>query len=242
MSITQTIRNVVQQKKPGTLLFFEEFLDPEQPQGLATAKALSRLHQEKRLERITKGIYYKPESSRFGPLPPSEQEVLQRLLQVQKVNLSYLTGNNIYTKMGLTTQLAREWVIATDKPRSALKIGPTRVRFIKSRVNKPVEDTRMLQILDAITDIQHIFAASIPQSCQTLSKMLAQFSPQERSAWTQLALAYPPRTRALAGLFLEHLKEIDLSQVLYQSLNPLTTFQLDLPPELSTKKHVWRFK
>ncbi|MGV2480368.1 UNVERIFIED_CONTAM: hypothetical protein IGO34_26570, partial [Salmonella enterica subsp. enterica serovar Weltevreden] len=101
------------------------------------------------LKRLGKGLYYKPEQTQFGAVQPDARVVLNQLLALQKNRISYLTGNNVFNALGLTTQLSKDYVIATDRPRSPLRIGVTRILFVKSRVSEAVADPLPLQMLDA---------------------------------------------------------------------------------------------
>jgi len=54
---------------------------PETQSNQAYFKALSRLVQSGKLVRLEKGKYYKPKTTRFGPIRPSESEIIKALTQ-----------------------------------------------------------------------------------------------------------------------------------------------------------------
>lgn len=238
MAVFQQVRENVAKQAPGALLAFHDF-DIPRSQTSALAKCLSLLHQQGVLRRLAKGLYYKPAMGVLGEIPPSYDQILAKLLSLYKRELSYLTGINIYRQMGLTTQVSKEFVIASDKPRSPVKIGMTEVRFVQSRVRRKVADVSLLQLLDAIWDIKQIPASDPEQSSRLLLERVRALNPLQRQALTEYALDYPPLTRALAGLFLLTVGEEALAATLKETLNPLTTFQIVLDPVLFPKQRFW---
>lgn len=168
MIIYQQVRETVEKHPQGALLALSDFNIPQEKAGALT-KALSRLHQQGTLRRLIKGLYFKPRMGILGEITsPSYEKVLAKLLVLYKDKISYVTGVNVFSSMGLTTQIANAFVIATDRPRTPVEIGPTRVRFIQSHVKEAVADISLVQLLDAIWDIKNIPATTPQKAARVL--------------------------------------------------------------------------
>lgn len=238
-TVFQQVREEIARQPPGAILALEDFVLPIENTA-ALAKSLSRLSQNGTLRRLVKGLYYKPAIGILGEIStPPDKSLLLKLLALYKDKISYMTGTNVYNKMGLTTQVANEYVIASDKPRSPVQVGPTRVRFIRSHVKVPITDTVVIQLLDAIWEIKNIPANTPAKAAQVLLGQLRKLTPTQRQALATHAQAYPPLTRALTGLFLETLGEKTLSAQLKKSLNPLSTFKIALDTSVFPASRTW---
>lgn len=229
MNISSFVRDEVERREPGSIFTYRDFdVPPEQVVSLI--KALSALYRQGILQRISKGLYCKPRTSEFGPLLPSTKALLSRLLTEQKNRVAYLTGNNTYNALGLTTQQAMEYVIATDRPRSPITVGKTVIRFVAARLSQAPSSPLLAQLLDALMDIKSIPDTDPTRSALILLERLRELSAEERQEISRLALAYPPSTRALLGMLLEQLSDQALALELERTLNPLSKFKLNLDP------------
>lgn len=237
--IYQQVRETVEKQPPGALLALSDFNIPQEKAG-ALAKALSRLHQQGRLQRLIKGLYFKPRMGILGEITtPSYEKVLAKLLVLYKDKISYVTGVNVFSSMGLTTQIANAFVIATDRPRTPVEIGPTRVRFIQSHVKEAVADISLVQLLDAIWNIKNIPATTPQKAARVLLGHLKRLTPAQRKHIAALARSYPPQTRALTGLLLESVGETALASELKLTLNPLSTFRIPLNGSDFPSRKAW---
>ncbi|MGV3524683.1 MAG: DUF6088 family protein [Candidatus Sericytochromatia bacterium] len=241
MTVFQEVREEVEKLVPGSLLTGADFYLPPDQAG-ALAQSLSRLYKQGVLRRLMKGLYYKPGRGLLGEVSPSYEKILMKLLEIYRKNVSYLTGVNVYSRMGLTTQISREFVIASDRPRGPLKMNGLEIRFLRSYVTETVEDVSMVQILDAIWDIKHIPAANPNHSAKVLLGQLRRLLPEQRQALATYAHYYPPQTRALTGLLFEQLGEAALAAHLKGSLNPLTSYKIGLDEALFTHKRAWNIQ
>lgn len=231
MTVFQQVREEVERRPDGAVLTIEDFAVPPEQLG-AVAKSLSRLSQQGRLKRLMKGLYFKPFMGILGEVTIPYYDVLVRkLLELYKDRISYITGTNAYSGMSLTTQIANEVVIATDRPRAPLQIGPTKVRFIRSHITEAIgeEAAPVALLLDAIWEIKDIPATTPAKAARILRGRVRELTKRQRQELSRLALAYyPPKTRALTGLLLETIGEKSLARQLKASLNPLTVFRLGL--------------
>ncbi|MGE4234550.1 MAG: DUF6088 family protein [Bacteriovoracia bacterium] len=238
MPVLKDVREKIENQKPGSLLTVEDFPVSQEEMG-ALAKALSLLYKQGALTRLAKGLYYKPAIGLLGEVPPSYGQILAKLQSLYKEKISYLTGINVYKQFGLTTQVSKEFIIASDKPRSPVKIGMTEVRFIRSHVSQAVSDISLLQLLDAVWEIKEIPATTPNQAAQILLERFRELSPERRQNLADLAQSYPPLTRAVVGLLFDSLGDQKLGTQLKKTLNPLTSFQLPLDGAIFPKKRNW---
>lgn len=227
MNIRNTVREELERLAPGSIVTYKDFAVPSA--SLPTlVKALSRFYRQGVLGKITKGVYYKPRVSEFGPLKPSTTALLDYLLKEEKQAVAYLTGTNTYNALRLTTQLSTEYLIATDRPRTSIKIGGTTIRFVQARLNKPPSLPFLAQLLDAMQNIKEIPDTSSTQAAFVLLKHVEQLQSEKRQELAEMALAYPPATRVLLGVLFEQLGELSLAKLLQKTLNPISKYKIRL--------------
>ena len=86
-------------------------------------KALSTLAQNKKLRRLSKGIYDRPVvDARFGQLPPDIDKVIDAI-QRQSGDTLQIDGAKAANLLGLSTQVPAQTVYLTDGYSRTIKIG-----------------------------------------------------------------------------------------------------------------------
>lgn len=121
MSLHQSVENQIKKICPGQIFFLSEFrgLGPDS----AIRKALSRIAKEKRIERLTRGIYYTPQHDPLlGELLPSIESAIEMIARHEKIRVKP-TGVYALHKLGLSTQVPLRWVYLTDGTKRKIKIG-----------------------------------------------------------------------------------------------------------------------
>lgn len=225
MSIMNTVRETVETKEPGSLLTYSDFNVPLESSAMLT-KALSLFYRDGILKRITKGWYYKPEVTEFGTMPPDTAMILRRLLDEQKDQIAYMTGPLVYNSFWLTTQLSTEYVIATDRPRSPIRLRAGSIRFVRARLRTPPSTPRLAQLLDVIMNIRDIPGTTIAEAIPILLVRLKELSREQLQELVDISPAYKPSTRATLGVLLEQMGQLSLATAVHKTLNPLSTFDL----------------
>lgn len=227
MNISNFVREKINQLESGSLLTYRDLDAP--PEAIPSViKALSALYRQGKLQRLAKGLYFKPEISEFGALLPSTSALLKKLLTEQKDKVSYLTGINTYNALRLTSQLSTEYLLATDRPRSPIRAGGTTIRFVLARLREAPSSPRLAQLLDALSEIKTLPDTDPTRAALVLLDHLRELPALQRQELVALACVYPPSTRALLGLLLEQLNERSLAQKLRKTLNPISQFRLRL--------------
>jgi len=93
-------------------------------------RVLSRLVVSGEIKRIRRGIYYIPENSRWGEVPPSQSNIIKALSR--SMNTDFIPdGANALYQLGLTQQVPMKQVYLTDKQISTISIGKTDIEFKK---------------------------------------------------------------------------------------------------------------
>lgn len=200
---------------------------PEVDTREAVIKALNRLVESGRISKLSKGKYYKPEKTPFGVLMPSQEEVVKDLLLEDGKVVGYLTGLSIYNRLGLTAQVGNTIEVGRNDVRSSFKRERYRIKVIRQKNIITRENFPLLQLLDALRYIKKVPDSSISESVKRMVKLISELTNEELQRMVRLSLKYPPSTRALLGAILDELYQGKVSQSLLDSLNPISTYEID---------------
>ncbi len=178
-----------------------------------------------KINKLSKGKYYKPEISVFGTLLPNQYQVVKDLLEKDGKIIGYITGYSNYNQLGLTTQVSNTIQIGRNEIRPSLQRGMYKIAFVKQKNTITKENIPLLQILDAIKYIRIIPDTTISASCTRLMAIIKTLSAEKQTQLVKLAIKYTPTTRALLGALLEQIG-ISITDSLRKSLNPITVYKL----------------
>lgn len=188
---------------------------------MAVAQTLSRLTRQGLLQRLGKGLYYRPRPTAFGPSRPNPAQL--RSLPVRRKGV-FPAGIAAANVLGFTTQNPARVEVATDGlslPR--LIVGKEAV--IHTR--RPQSWRALSESDAALLDFLRNRAESSELSAEeTVAKLLEFF--RERGRFERLlkvALSEPPRVRAMLGAIGQQLGQPrSRLSLLRKSLNPLSRF------------------
>jgi hypothetical protein len=187
----------------------------------AVAQTLSRLARQGVIQRLGKGLYYRPRQTAFGSSVPNAAQI--RSLPVGRKGV-FPAGTGAANLLGFTTQNPARLEVATDGlslPR--LIVGKETV--IHTR--RP-ETWRELSETDAaLLDFLRNRGASSELSVEeTVNKLLAYFrEPGRFERLLKVAPSEPPRVRAMLGAIGQQLGQPErLLAALRKGLNPLSRF------------------
>ena len=224
MKTTDYIAYIIDRFPKGFVFTYADF-NREVSQKQALIKALNRMVLSGKIAKLSKGKYYKPETTPFGDLLPNQKQVVKDLLEEKgKIN-GYLTGYSIYNQLGLTTQVSNNIQIGKNEIRPSFKRDRYTIDFIKQKNNITKDNVPLLQILDAIRYVKKIPDTNTTNSCIRFIDILRQLKEKDFLLIMRLAIKYPPATRALLGAILDELKSTK-TETLYNSLNPITKYKL----------------
>lgn len=208
----------------------------------AVTKALNRMAAAGTIKKISKGRFYKPESSTFGQLPPDRRQLFKDLLEKNGKITGYLTGTGIFNQMGLTTQISHTVQIGKNSIRPAFRRQGINVSVVLQRNSITPSNVRLLQFLDAIRFIKSIPDSSPDDSIVRIRSILEKLSMREIRELVKLAINYSPATRALTGAIVETIGFSNLTNRLRKSLNPLSHYTIRGSSKVLRNSSDWNLK
>lgn len=238
MTAAALVRSKVDYLESGAILKYKDFKDLE-ISSMALSKALGTLVKENKLNRIEKGVFYKPKKSRFGSLGPNIVQVAIKELEENNQARGYITGVGLYNRLGLTTQISNVLEIAVNKRKNSKTLKGRKIKYVERSATINKENIPYLQLLDAIKDIKKIPDSDPNESYKILSYKIENFNEEQQEKLVTLSFEYSPMTRALLGSILEDVSLISLSE-LKASMNPLTTFKINI--NLIKNRKRWNIK
>jgi len=241
MKVTEKIYKKISQIPDGSTFTYRE-LNIDKEEYLAAAKAIERLIKGGTVQRASTGLFYKPKQTVFGTLMPNEEELLKPYLFEGNNRVAYITGNSLYNRLGLTTQIPNSLKIASRDKRIITTIGNLKISPIKSYVDVTADNYYLLEILDAIKDFKKIPDRDQQRSIEVLTGLLKQFNEADKKRLIRCALKYPPRVRALLGALLSNIATLQDLNLLKKGLNPFTTYAYGIKKELLPTIDEWNIK
>ena len=204
----------------------------------AAAQALSRMAREGAIERLSKGIYYRPRQTAFGKSRPNPAAI--RNLATTRKN-AFPAGLSAASHLGFTTQNPRRPELATTASSLPRKLvgedALIHTRRPEAWSRLPATDAAILDFLRNGGKTGELSAK------ETIERMQAPLSEPGRYA-RLLAAAHtePPRVRAMLGAFGELLCRTDEElKRLRDSLNPFSRFDFGIFASLPNAKS-WQAK
>jgi hypothetical protein len=235
MSVSKQIKERISQIEAGAIFGVKEFEQIGRPQVVALE--LSRLSKKGTIERLTKGKYFIPKSSKFGKLQPSEWEIINQLM---KESGGYLAGASALNRIGVTTQVPSQITIRGARSTRILKIGSLSVSLFKQG-NAEANDLQptYTDTLEALRLIKKTPDGSYEKTINRISAIVKSQTKEFKSALAKLSLSERPYVRALLGAILENMGS-DEAQRIRASLNPLSSYKIGISVKLLPNKKAWR--
>ena len=136
---------------------------------VTAAKALARLKKKGIIEKVSKGIFYKPKMTIMGSLGPDYDALLKRFLFKDGKRVGYITGGELYNQLNLTTQNYFRTKIATNISRKKIEKEWLKTSTVKAYTEITEDNYQLLGILDALKDIRYISDTSTSQAIKILA-------------------------------------------------------------------------
>jgi Family of unknown function (DUF6088) len=204
----------------------------------AVAQTLSRLSRQGVIERLGKGLYYRPRHTAFGPSRPNPVQLRSLITQHKGV---FPAGTAAANLLGFTTQNPARIELATDctsLPR----------RFLGENVlvhtRRPPAWRALSETDAALLDfLRNRGASNELPSDRAVEKLLAYFrEPGRFDRMLEAAGSEPPRVRAMLGAIGEQIGQPESTLAkLRRSLNPLSRFDFGVFSALSHARR-WQAK
>ncbi len=240
MKVAAKIKLKVNSIQPGRIFKYSD-LGISRNEYRAAAKTLSRLVKEKAVKRLSTGVFYKPRTTAFGELGPSENEQLRPYLFNGRKRIAYVTGPALFNRLSLTTQVPKDIDLAGKLKRPILKVGNMKIRFVKSYADVSRKNYKLLEILDVLKDFKKIPDLNKGSAIKRIKALISELNDQEKKDLVRYALAYPPRARAFLGALLEsiEIEQKELTETLNQSLNPLSLYSIGVDQDVLPNYKSW---
>lgn len=129
-TIDNQILRKIKKARRGTLFFNDSFINLGTAE--AVRQALSRLVKAGELERVSAGIYVRPQSnSVLGKIIPGIEEVAAAIARRDRARI-VPTGNYALNRLGLSTQMPMNVVFLTDGAARRVRVGNRSILFKKT--------------------------------------------------------------------------------------------------------------
>ena len=223
MKVVDIIENKIKRLPNGYSFTYKDFLLSIENKEVAI-KALNRFVEKGKINKISKGKFYKPEKTIFGTLQPNQYQLLKDLLEEDNKITGYLTCFSIYNTLGLTTQLSNTVQIGKNNLRPYLKRERYLINFVKQNNTINKDNIPYLQLLDCIKTIKKIPDTTIEKSVERFISILSGYNLKDIQQIVRLSQKYSPSTRAILGAMLDELQLEKYSVILLKTLNPVTKY------------------
>lgn len=228
MTAAQIIENKVKMVDLGTVFSIEDLGLPREWWENVRVK-LSRMATKGVIHKLSKGKYYKPQTSIFGDLKPDFHEIAKDLMYNEENNqIGYLTGYSIWNDMGLTTQVANIIYVGSNRRFNTKRRGIYTIKYIMQPNSITKENVALLQILDSIRFIDKIPDTTVAASVSGLKSIIKKLAHDDIIELVNLSLKYQPRIRALLGALLYDIGYEEQAAVVKNTLNPGTKYKFGL--------------
>jgi hypothetical protein len=214
---------------------FEDFRDLAFP---AVAKALSRLTRTGAIERLSKGVYYRPRHTALGKSRPNPAAISRLASRTKTMFPSGVAAANM---LGFTTQNPKRSEMSTSDlslPRKLVGADAViHTRRPSAWARLPETDAALLDFL------RHMGKSSELSPDETVKRTLKLMAEEGRfDRLLKASGTEPPRVRAILGAIGEQLGKSDKAlRSLRESLNPLSRFDFGMLSGLRCARH-WQAK
>lgn len=241
MKTSDKVRNRIAKFEKGYVFTYSDF-DIDINKTEALKKSLNRLVQSGIIVRLSKGRFYKPKQGIIGNLKPDEYEIVKDLLKDGNKIIGYVTGYSILNRYKLTTQVPNVIQIGVNFDKKGIKRNIYTIKFVRQWNKITKNNIPLLQLLDCIRFIKIIPDTTIENSLKRIMMLILELPESEKSYCTDLAVNYPPSTRALTGAILELAGLIELSDKLLKTLKSTTWYKFNIGTDLLPNKQKWRIQ
>ena len=226
---------------PDDFVFTVSDFDCDYSQRDAVGRALQRMAEKGRINKLSNGKYFKPRQTAFGPLLPSPSQIAKEFLVKDGKVIGYLTGTSAFSQLSLTTQISSKIQIGTNTYRRPLKRGNYYISFVL-QPNKITEDSiELFRILDSLRFFKDVPASTPSEVCMRLIYIIKELTPPQIKALAEYAIGYAPYVRAMLGAILEFIgAPADTINLIRQSLTGITKYRLPISESVLPTKSNWR--
>lgn len=158
MTNAQIITRTMEQFPENELIFASKLYTEQLSEAVSEEtyyQTLSRMCKAGSLCRIAKGTYYRPKTSKYGIVPPSQKEIVAAFTEPDK---GTVVGYSLYNSLKLTTQVAKTVEVLSSRMEQQTKtIGNVFLQFCDLVYTPEVKRTlHVLEVLQNFGEIQDL--------------------------------------------------------------------------------------
>ena len=156
MTNAQIITRTMEQFPENELIFASKLYTEQLSEAVSEGtyyQTLSRMCKAGSLCRIAKGTYYRPKTSKYGIVPPSQKEIVAAFTEPDK---GTVVGYSLYNSLKLTTQVAKTVEVLSSRMEQQTKtISNVFLQFCDLVYTPEVKRTlHVLEVLQNFGEIQ----------------------------------------------------------------------------------------
>ena len=208
----------------------------------AIIKCLGRLVDAGKLHKLSKGKYYKPIKGDHNSIGPDANEIIKDLLVKNGQPIGYITGFNVFNKNVIEASISNTIQIGRNTFKPTLYRRMYTIEFILQRNEITNDNIGILQVLDCLKMINSIPENNRDKTLTNIGKAIRKYNKQQRGLLIQCALKYNSATRALLGIILDTEKIKKGVDDIMESLNPISTYNIDLKKIDRLLKDKWNIR
>lgn len=144
MTIQEQIDIKVKAANPGTLFFVNDFCEFD---NTYVSKILSLMASYNVLERLAKGIYYKPIVTEYGNVYPSAEKIVRAIAEHEHAEI-LPTGESALNALGLSTQVPMKPVYLTTGSPRVITVGRKQIRLKRRTPRMYAYRSKLMPILE----------------------------------------------------------------------------------------------
>jgi predicted transcriptional regulator of viral defense system len=237
--MTEKIKSKIDKFDNGYVFTADEFPQTK-TSPIYVNRILGNFLKEGYIKKLSKGKFYKPETGKFGELPPHPYQVVKDLLEKKGKPIGYITGYSVFNDLLLTTQVPSVLQIGTQKEKKKVIRGIYRIHFVKQENIITKDNIPLLQLLDCLRLFKTIPDTTPNRASKRLINIFKGLNEQQIAKIKKLAVKCSPQTIALLGAILETLNPSEDTELLHNKLNPMTTFKLHISNTILLNQKRWK--
>jgi len=227
ITITNTVKNRIETFKVGYIFTYLEFEDASKNKE-AIIKCLNRLVDAGKLHKLYKGKYYRPIMGGYNNLGLDVNEIIKDLLDKNGKPIGYITGFNVFNKNVFTPPIRNRIQIGRNSFKPTLYRSIYTIEFVLQKNEITSENIVMLQVLDCIKMINNIPDNNISYILSNLGNVIRKFNKSQKNLLIQSSYKYNLATRTILGIILDTEKIKKGIDGIIETLNPISTYNLNL--------------
>ena len=208
----------------------------------AIIKCLGRLVDAGKLHKLSKGKYYKPIKGDHNSIGPDSNEIIKDLLVKNGQPIGYITGFNVFNKSVIEASISNTIQIGRNTFKPKLYRRMYTIEFILQRNEITNDNIEILKVLDCLKMINSIPENNRDKTLTNIGKAIRRYNKQQRGLLIQCSLKYNNATRALLGIILDTEKIKKGVDDIMESLNPISSYNIDLKKIDRLLKDKWNIR